>query len=722
MAVYGMTCAACALRIEKALNKLPGVSARVNLATERARLQLGPLAPDLERIVGTIRDAGYDGEALSENNRYAERRRHEQDSRATRRDLLVAALLTAPLLLQMASMFTGAHSGMLPAWLQWLLATPVQFWAGRRFYAGAWNALRAGSANMDVLVALGTSAAYGYSAVSTALGLAGGQHLYFEASATIITLVLAGKVLEARARGRTSAAIERLLQLQPARAQVERAGQTLEVDLQEVVPGDVVLVRPGERIAVDGEVIDGTSDVDESMLTGESMPLPKQPGSRVYAATQNLQGAMRLKATGVGASTQLARIVQLVEEAQGSRAPIQQLADRISGIFVPVILVISLATFAGWWWAAQDFSQALTIAIAVLVIACPCALGLATPTAIVVGIGRGAQEGILVRSATALEQAATLRTLAIDKTGTLTLGKPDVTDVFAAAGSGDEVLGLAASLERHSEHPLARAIVQNASERGIPLLRVEGFTAIPGQGIVGTIGGRAVGVGSPRFAREQGAAVDEARVAKLADAGRTVLVLFEGPAALGYFGVSDSARPSSAAAVALLRGTGLEVVMLTGDNERSARAIARETGIDHVRAELLPGDKAKEIARLKNAGGRVGMAGDGINDAPALAAADVSFALSSGSDMAIESADITLMRDDLAGLAHAISLSRATLAKIRQNLFFAFFYNVLGIPLAAAGLLNPVVAGAAMALSSVSVVGNSLLLKRWRPPRSTLEG
>jgi len=717
LAIYGMTCAACALRIEKALNKLPGVAARVNLASERASLQLGPAAPGVERIVGAIRDAGYDGEVLAEGSRDAERLRHERDRQGLRRQFLVAAVLTAPLLLQMGSMLTGAHAAGLPAWLQWLLATPVQFWAGRRFYAGAWNALRAGSANMDVLVALGTSAAYGYSVAGVVLGLHGHQHLYFEASATIITLVLAGKVLEARAKGRTSAAIERLLQLQPAQVRIERAGVALDVDLQEVVAGDTVLVRPGERIAVDGEVLDGTSDVDESMLTGESLPIGKQPGATVHAATQNLQGALRVKATGVGAATQLAQIVRLVEQAQGSRAPIQQLADRISAVFVPAILAISAATFAGWWWAAQDFNQALTCAIAVLVIACPCALGLATPTAIMVGIGRGAQAGILVRSATALEHAASITVLALDKTGTLTLGKPALTDVLPAAPASDgDVLRLAASLEQYSEHPLARALVEAARSRGLPLDRVEGFHSVPGQGVVGTIGGRRLGLGSERFARDRGVAVDAARIAPLADAGRSIVVLFEGGSALACFGIADPVRPTSAAAMTLLREAGLDLVMLTGDNERSARSIAREIGIDRVQAQLLPGDKAAEIARLKAAGARVGMAGDGINDAPALASADVSFALASGSDLAIESADITLMRADLGGLAQAVSLSRATLSKVRQNLFFAFFYNVLGIPLAAAGLLNPVVAGAAMALSSVSVVGNSLLLRRWRGP------
>lgn len=714
-AVFGMTCAACALRIEKALNKLPGVSANVNLATERARVQLGAGAPGTDAILDVIRKAGYDAEELAGVSREAEKARHAQAYRRDRRLFWLSAALTAPLLLQMAFMFGGSHGEWLPRWLQWALATPVQFWIGRRFYIGAWNALRGGGANMDVLVALGTSMAYGFSVAVVLLKLHG-QHVYFEASATIITLVLMGKLLEARARTRTSAAIEQLLKLQPARARVERDGEVVEAELASIVPGEVVHARPGERIAVDGEVIDGASAVDESMLTGESMPSEKKSGSRVFAATQNQSGALRIRATGVGARTQLAEIVRLVEAAQGSRAPIQQLADRISAVFVPVVGAISLLAFAGWWFIAGDFTQAWISAVAVLVIACPCALGLATPTAIIVGSGRGAQSGILIRNATALEQAGKIQVLAVDKTGTLTLGKPVVTDVVATAASDqDDVLRLAASLEQASEHPLAQAIVKQAGDRRLQLSAVAEFRAVSGQGVLGNIDGRLLGIGSPRFALEQNVAADSEITAGIARQGRTVLVLFADSAVLGYVGIADQPRPSSASAIAGLQEMRIEVVMLTGDNAAAAAAVARQVGIASIRAEVLPADKAAEISRLKATGKMVGMAGDGINDAPALAAADVGFAISSGSDIAIESADVTLMHNDLMGVVDAIRLSRATVAKIRQNLFLAFFYNVLGIPLAAAGLLNPVIAGAAMALSSVSVVANSLLLKKWRP-------
>ncbi|MGQ0578526.1 MAG: heavy metal translocating P-type ATPase [Betaproteobacteria bacterium] len=724
LAIDGMTCAACASRIENALNKLPGTAAAVNLATERARVQFVPGRTDVAQLIETVRQAGYEAREMAGASRSAEKIRHAELFRRELRLFGIAVALTAPLLLQMGIMFTGEHSfryphegyaEVLPRWLQWLLATPVQFWIGRRFYVGAWRALRGGSANMDMLIALGTSMAYLFSAVVTAFGLRS-QHVYFEAGAAIITLVLMGKLLEAHAKGRTFAAIELLLQLQPKRARVERNGEAVEVDLEAVVPGDIVIVRPGERVAVDGDVIDGASSVDESMLTGESMPAGKRSGSRVFAATQNQDGMLRVRATGVGAHTQLAEIVRLVEEAQGSKAPIQRLADRISGIFVPVVVAISGVTLVAWWSLSGDFTQALINAVAVLVIACPCALGLATPTAIMVGSGRGAQSGILVRSAAALERAGKIRTLVVDKTGTLTLGKPAVTDVIAATGSTESaVVQLAASMEQNSEHPLARAVLACAREKNIALLPVETFAAVPGAGVRARIAHQVLLLGSPRFITDQGVAIDEAAVLRLAGEGKTVVILAASGTVLGYVAIADQPRPSSATAISRFKALGIDVVMLTGDNAATARAIAGKLGIGEFRAEVMPADKAAQISRLKGAGGLVAMAGDGINDAPALAAADVSFALSSGSDIAIEAADVTLMRNDLMSVADAIRLSRATLAKIFQNLFFAFFYNVLGIPLAALGMLNPVIAGAAMALSSVSVVTNSLLLKRWNP-------
>jgi Cu+-exporting ATPase len=713
LAIDGMTCAACAARIEKALGRLPGVEAAVNLATERARIRFPRGATDVSTLIATVRKAGYGARELAGVSREQEKLRHAEIYRRELRLFWISAILTLPLVLQMAAMFAGHHDEVLPRAVQWLLATPVQFWIGRRFYAGAWNALRGGSANMDVLIALGTTMAYLFSVVVTALGMHN-LHVYFEASTAIITLVLMGKLLEARARGRTSAAIEKLLQLQPRRAQVERDGVVEEIDLERVVSGDLVIVRPGERIPVDGDVMEGASSVDESMLTGESMPVSKQAGSRAYAATQNRTGMLKIRATGVGSRTRLADIVRLVEEAQGSKAPIQQLADRISGVFVPVILALSLVTLIAWLMFDGNFTHALIAAVAVLVIACPCALGLATPTAIAVGTGRGAQSGILIRSAGALERAGKIRTLVVDKTGTLTLGKPVVTAVLPGAGHDEStVLQIAASLEQHSEHPLALAVLARARDAGIPLRPVDEFSAVPGMGVRARLDGRIYLIGSPRFAGgEQFAIGDGAR--QLTASGATAVVIADEKQVIGMLGIADEIRPSSASAVARLQGMGIEVVMLTGDNEATAAAIAARLGIDRFQAGVLPGDKAAEVDRLKQHRGVVAMAGDGINDAPALAAADVSFAIGSGSDIAIEASDITLLRNDLTGVADAIRLSRATLGKIRQNLFFAFFYNVLGVPLAAFGMLNPVIAGAAMALSSVSVVTNSLLLKRWK--------
>ena len=720
LTIEGMTCAACSTRLEKVLNRLPGVEAAVNLAAERARIRYLPGVADTALLIASIARAGFVGRVADDRSREEEKARKLAAYHTELRRFWISAALTLPLLAQMFTMFSvaawsgHAHNELLPRWLQWALATPVQFWIGGRFYDGAWKALRGGGANMDVLVALGTSMAYAFSLVVTLFALAD-LHVYFEASAAVITLVLLGKLLEARAKAKTTVAIEALLRLQPKTARVERNGQLIELDAALLIPGDIFIVRPGESLPVDGDVIEGQSNVNEAMLTGESMPVAKQAGDRVFAATANGEGMLRCRATGVGEHTLLAGIIRLVAEAQGSKAPVQRLADRISAVFVPVVCAIALCTFIGWWAIGGVFSEALINAVAVLVIACPCALGLATPTAIMVGTGQGARAGILVKNAEALEQAEKIRVLAVDKTGTLTCGEPVLCDLLPIAVHQDEALALAAGLEQGSEHPLARAILHRAQAAGLALPAVTDFLAIPGQGVEGVIAGRRLRLGNPSWFA--GLPLPSEKIAAWQSAGKTVVILAETDRVLALLAIADPLRETSHAAVRRLKAMGIHVVMLTGDNAATAAAIALEAGIDEFRAGILPGDKAAAVIALKAGEGLVAMVGDGINDAPALAAADVSFAIGAGSDAAIEAADMTLVRSDLNGVADAILLSRATLGKIRQNLFFAFIYNVLGLPMAALGILNPVIAGAAMAMSSVSVVSNSLLLKRWRPGR-----
>ncbi|MBX9916207.1 MAG: copper-translocating P-type ATPase [Nitrosomonas sp.] len=715
--LHKMTCAACAGHIEKALNQLPGVTATVNVATETARVSFMPGMMTVDRLIEAVINAGYDATEISESSHAEEKARRLAAYKAELRLFWIAAAFTLPLVLQMGAMFTGHDMDMLPRWLQWALATPVQFWIGRRFYTGAWHSLRGGGANMDVLVALGTSMAYFFSAAVTAFAV--DQHVYFEASAAIITLVLLGKLMEARAKGKTSAAIEALIRLQPKTARIERNGDILEVPASSLQVNDVFIVRPGENLPVDGVVVEGTSSVNESMLTGESLPVSKQAGTKVFAATLNQQGLLKCRATSVGAHTQLAAIIHLVEEAQGSKAPIQRMADTISGIFVPVVVIISVLTLGITWWLTHEFVTALINAVAVLVIACPCALGLATPTAIMVGTGRGAQAGVLVKNAAALEHAEKIQTLIVDKTGTLTEGQPEVTDIVPVESlSSQELLHIAASLEQGSEHPLARAVLDRAQKQQLSLYAIEDFSAIAGSGITARMNGIQYLLGSPKFLTQHGVAVDAQQITALQAEGKTVIGVAsttgDVPQLLGYLAIADRLRDTSIKAIKQLQSMGIEVIMLTGDNTVTAAAIAKRTGITQYRAEVLPQDKATEVLTMKNSGQFTAMVGDGINDAPALAAADVSFAIGAGSDVAIEAADITLIRNDLMSVADAISLSRATLKKIRQNLFFAFVYNTLGIPLAAMGMLNPVIAGAAMAMSSVSVVSNSLLLKRWQ--------
>ncbi|HET6718923.1 MAG TPA: heavy metal translocating P-type ATPase [Rhodocyclaceae bacterium] len=731
LAISGMTCSACSARIEKVLNRQPGLTASVNLASERARVRFDPALADPAKIIAAIEKAGFKAAPANDRSREAEK---AEKAAAYRRELQrfwISAALTLPLVAHMAGMVTGeGHTEWIPRGWQMLLATPVQFWIGWRFYDGAYKALRGGGANMDVLVALGTSMAWLLSAVVTVLGLQH-QHVYFEASAAVITLVLLGKLLEARAKAKTSAAIEALIRLRPKTAWIEQNGALVELPVEHLLPGDVFVVRSGEAVPVDGEVIAGDSSVNEAMLTGESLPVHKRAGEKVFAATQNGDGLLRCRATGVGEHTVLAGIIRLVGEAQGAKAPVQRLTDRISAVFVPVVCVIALQTFVGGWWWSGDFTLALINAVAVLVIACPCALGLATPTAIMVGTGQGARHGILIRNVEALEKARDLNILALDKTGTLTCGKPVVTDFQRLDASGQLdlskvctaptllTLSAALTLEQGSTHPIADALRAYASAQGAQAALLENFCNLPGQGVTGRVDGVAMALGRAEWVTSLGAKAPETVIAQYQQQGKTVVVLAAeengAMAVQAIFAVGDTLRPEAVAAIARLKAMGIRPVMLTGDNAQTAAAIARSVGIDDFRAGVLPAGKAAAVSALKANGQKVGMVGDGINDAPALAAADVGFAMGAGSDAALESADITLMQSDLRRIADAIELSRATLGKIRQNLFFAFIYNVLGIPAAAFGLLNPVVAGAAMAMSSVSVVTSSLLLRRWMP-------
>jgi Cu+-exporting ATPase len=728
LAIGGMHCASCSARIEKTLNALPGVEASVNLASERARVRWQPGRADEQGIIAAIEQAGFQASRTENRSLEEDKARKAALWQAERRRFLIALILTLPLVGQMLFMFFGhdghgEHSAAneLPRLLQLALATPVQFWIGARFYSGAWKSLKGGGANMDVLVVLGTTAAWALSAYVTLFGDLH-QHVYFEGAAAVITLVLLGKLLETRAKARTSEALESLVRLQPRTARIEKAGELVEIPVETLIPDDIFIVRSGEAVPVDGEVIDGHSAVDEALLTGESMPVRKTAGSTVYAATHNGEGMLRCRATGVGETTLLAGIIRLVAEAQGSKAPVQKLVDRIAAIFVPAVCAIALATFIGWLLVGTDgnsnFANALINAVAVLVIACPCALGLATPTAIMVGTGQGAKAGILIRNAEALERAEKLTLLAIDKTGTLTLGEPQVTDLLPLAEVDTARLStLAAALERGSEHPLARAILALPAAQNAASPSIEDFQAHSGYGVAARIDGQLLRLGTPQWAL--GANHNIPDIASLQDAGKTVVALAEWnhpeqPKPLALFAIADPLKASTPAALKRLSAEGVRLLMLTGDNQRTAAAIAAAAGVDEFQAGVLPADKAAVINRLKSAGAVVGMAGDGVNDAPALAAADISFAMGKGSDAAIKTADITLMRNDLNALADALDLSRATLGKIRQNLFFAFIYNVIGIPLAAFGFLNPVVAGAAMAMSSVSVVGNSLRLRNWR--------
>ncbi|MBV9114620.1 MAG: copper-translocating P-type ATPase [Hyphomicrobiales bacterium] len=713
LAISGMSCATCAGRVETALAAVPGVlTASVNLASDKATVEAfaGVLRP--ADLIAAVRQAGYDawlitGEAERERQiAAAESHRLRKEGRR----VIAACALSAPLLLPMLGV-------PLPAWVQLALATPVQFVLGWRFYVSAFKALRARTGNMDLLVSLGTSAAYAYSLYLIFAGASAemGEHLYFEAAAVVIALVGLGKWLEARAKRSTTAALRALMSLRPERACIERAGGEVEVPIAELSVGDVVVVRPGERLPVDGIVLSGESEVDESLLTGESLPVPKAKGAKVTGGSINGSGFLRVETQAVGEQTMLARIIKLVEAAQMKKAPVQRLVDRVAAVFVPIVLIIAVATFLFWWLVIGEFGSGIIAAVSVMVIACPCALGLATPTALMVGTGVAAKAGILIRDAEALEHVREIDTIVLDKTGTLTEGKPEVTDVVPHGIDKSRLLALVAAAQSGSEHPLARAVLAKAE--GLERPPLEEFRARPGLGAVARVGGQVIAVGNRKLMQEQG--VDIGALAGAAEAletgGRTAIfaaTLEPQPRLIGIIALADRVRPRAAAAVQRLQESGIATILMTGDNERTAGAVAATLGIRRVLAGMLPADKAAEVERLQAQGKRVAMVGDGVNDAPALAAADIGIAMGTGADVAIETAGIALMRADPMLIADAIALARATYAKIRQGLFWAFVYNLLGLPLAASGLMSPMLAGAAMALSSVSVVSNALLLRR----------
>ncbi|WP_034297137.1 heavy metal translocating P-type ATPase [Herbaspirillum sp. RV1423] len=731
--IAGMTCASCVGRVEKALRKVPGVSeVSVNLASEKATLATTADVP-VEALIAAVGRAGYDASLPAATQVGAQK----TAALPAWWSVAAGAILTAPLILPMLLMLFGI-AWQLPGTWQLLLATPVQFWLGARFYRAGWRALKAHTGNMDLLVALGTSAAYGLSLYQlfrqwlgndAHAGMHGEAHFYFEAAAAVITLVLLGKWLEARAKRQTADAIRALNALRPDKATVRRDGVDSEVALSAVRIGDLVVVRPGERVAVDGVVREGLSQLDESMLTGESLPMEKQAGDRVTGGAINGDGLLLVETAAIGAETVLARIIRMVEHAQAAKAPIQRLVDQVSAVFVPVVLALALLTLLGWGLIGGDWEQALLNAVAVLVIACPCALGLATPTAIMAGTGVAARHGILIKDAEALEIAHRITAVAFDKTGTLTEGKPVLAALHAVGRNEDELLGIAAALQRNSEHPLAHAVMAAAARKNIAPAAASDSKSIPGRGTQAIVDGRRTYLGSARWMQELGAAPDSrpalgAAAHELEQQGRTISWLAQddaehGMTLLGLLAFGDTVKPSALKAIRRLHDLNIRTVMLSGDNYGAAAHVAKELGLDDFRANILPADKAQAIVGLRNDGGEsreiIAMVGDGINDAPALAAADVGIAMSTGTDVAMQAAGITLMRGDPALVADAIDISRRTYGKIRQNLFWAFIYNVVGIPLAAFGLLNPMIAGAAMAISSVSVVSNALLLKRWHP-------
>lgn len=722
--IGGMSCAACSARIEKMLNKLDGVEkAGVNLATETAVVEFDNSKVKVSDIIKAVEDMGYSAERAEEVSRDREKEQRERETKRLKNELTISAILSSPLILAMILTLLKVDAPYLHnEYFQLIIATPVQFIIGFRFYKNAFYALRAKSANMDVLIAMGTSAAYFFSLYNVFYqemmpGMAM-KDLYFEAAAVIITLVLLGKYLEAVAKGKTSEAIKKLMGLQAKTARVIRNGQEADIPVDEVELGDIIVVRPGEKVPVDGKIVEGHSSLDESMLTGESLPVEKKAGDLVIGATINKFGTFKFQATKIGKDTALSQIIKMVEDAQGSKAPIQKIADQVSGVFVPTVIGIALLTFLIRYFGidhGENITPALVSAVSILVIACPCALGLATPTAIMVGTGKGAENGILIKGGEHLEMAYKINAVILDKTGTITEGKPAVTDIISIDGTDSkEILKLAAAGEKNSEHPLGVAIYEKGKADLESVLEPKKFEAIPGRGVAAVIDGKNVIIGTRKLMMEHNISVNDVEevVARLEEEGKTAMLMAVNNTLQAVIAVADTVKENSKDAIADLQHMGIKVYMITGDNKRTAQAIAKQVGIDNVLAEVLPEKKAEEVEKLKKAGMVVAMVGDGINDAPALATSDVGMAIGTGTDVAMEAADITLMRGDLRSIPMAIRLSRKTIRKIKQNLFWAFIYNIIGIPIAAFGFLNPIIAGGAMAFSSVSVVTNSLSLKR----------
>ncbi len=708
--IEGMTCAACSARIEKVVGKLPGIdSIHVNLASEKGHVAFIPGLVKESDIIAAVQKAGYGAKVANDSKVEDERAKKQRLYRIEVRKFWLSAVLISPLIAQMLFQLAGGQP-FLPNWVSWILATPVQFYIGWRFYKGAYHSLRGGAANMDVLVALGTSVAYVYSAVLTVLGT---QDVYFDTSATVVTLIFLGKLLETRAKAKSSAAVEQLAKLGAKVAHVLRDGTEVDIPVEELRVDAVVRVRPGEKVPSDGIILEGTTFVDQSFLTGESMPVEKHPNDEVVGASVNQNQPFVMRVTKVGADTMLSQVIRLVDLAQGSKAPVQRLADKISGIFVPVVLLIALITFIVWGIFA-GWPHALSAAVAVLVIACPCSLGLATPTAIMVGTGMGAEAGILIKGGEHLENAHKVNTVVFDKTGTLTTGHPEVRDIWTARNiTEEELLRLAAAIENQSEHPLASAITKHAIAKIPDIPSATDVRAVTGMGVEGILGGSRIRIGNRRWFAQLGVKdIPDHVLEKFEELAWTAVLVAVDDQLLGILAISDAIKADAVQTVKDLTAMGIEVWLLTGDNRRTAEAVAKQVGIPNVMAEVLPTDKAAKVRELKQSGRTIAMVGDGINDAPALASADVGIAMGSGSDIALEAADIALMNADTQGVVDAIRLSKVTMRKIRQNLFWAFFYNVLGIPLAALGILSPIIAGAAMALSSVSVVSNSLLLRR----------